>query len=79
MKNFYLSVNCEAVWSFLTRLTLKSYSHFDSVILFQDLSYYCCLELKGKENELLKQLARICSIDTGKIYIQNKDLELTKG
>nr|XP_031359601.1 ribonucleases P/MRP protein subunit POP1 [Lonchura striata domestica] len=33
--------------------------------LLQDLSYYCCLELKGKENELLKQLARICSIDTG--------------
>ncbi|OWK55942.1 Ribonucleases P/MRP protein subunit POP1 [Lonchura striata] len=30
----------------------------------EDLSYYCCLELKGKENELLKQLARICSIDT---------------
>ncbi|XP_041892005.1 ribonucleases P/MRP protein subunit POP1 [Corvus kubaryi] len=33
--------------------------------LLQDLSYYCCLELKGKENELLKQLARMCSIDTG--------------
>ncbi|NXX31048.1 POP1 protein, partial [Nicator chloris] len=33
--------------------------------LLQDLSYYCCLELKGKEDELLKQLARICNIDTG--------------
>ncbi|KFW94109.1 Ribonucleases P/MRP protein subunit POP1, partial [Phalacrocorax carbo] len=33
--------------------------------LLQDLSYYCCLELTGKENELLKQLARICSNDTG--------------
>ncbi|XP_067146454.1 ribonucleases P/MRP protein subunit POP1 isoform X3 [Apteryx mantelli] len=33
--------------------------------LLQDLSYYCCLELNGKENELLKQLARICSPDTG--------------
>ncbi|NXX17663.1 POP1 protein, partial [Podargus strigoides] len=33
--------------------------------LLQDLSYYCCLELTGKENELLKQLARLCSIDTG--------------
>ncbi|KFR13046.1 Ribonucleases P/MRP protein subunit POP1, partial [Opisthocomus hoazin] len=33
--------------------------------LLQDLSYYCCLELTGKENELLKQLGRICSIDTG--------------
>uniref|UniRef100_A0A672TKV2 POP1 homolog, ribonuclease P/MRP subunit n=1 Tax=Strigops habroptila TaxID=2489341 RepID=A0A672TKV2_STRHB len=33
--------------------------------LLQDLSYYCCLELTGKENELLKQLAQLCSIDTG--------------
>ncbi|KFZ61506.1 Ribonucleases P/MRP protein subunit POP1, partial [Antrostomus carolinensis] len=33
--------------------------------LLQDLSYYCCLELTGQESELLKQLARICSIDTG--------------
>ncbi|NXC49557.1 POP1 protein, partial [Penelope pileata] len=33
--------------------------------LLQDLSYYCCLELTGKENELLKQLARICNVDTG--------------
>ncbi|NXH18837.1 POP1 protein, partial [Bucco capensis] len=33
--------------------------------LLQDLSYYCCLELTGKENELLEQLRRICSIDTG--------------
>ncbi|XP_040443152.1 ribonucleases P/MRP protein subunit POP1 isoform X1 [Falco naumanni] len=33
--------------------------------LLQDLSYYCCLELTGKENELLKPLARICSIETG--------------
>ncbi|KFV90094.1 Ribonucleases P/MRP protein subunit POP1, partial [Eurypyga helias] len=33
--------------------------------LLQDLSYYCCLELTGKENELLKQLVRICSVDAG--------------
>ncbi|KFU96263.1 Ribonucleases P/MRP protein subunit POP1, partial [Chaetura pelagica] len=33
--------------------------------LLQDLSYYCCLELTGKENELVEQLARICSVDTG--------------
>ncbi|NXP74125.1 POP1 protein, partial [Ramphastos sulfuratus] len=33
--------------------------------LLQDLSYYCCLELTGKENELLKQLTRVCSMDTG--------------
>lgn len=32
----------------------------------QDLSYYCCLELKGKEEEILKALSPMCSIDTGK-------------
>ncbi|XP_062424310.1 ribonucleases P/MRP protein subunit POP1 [Rhea pennata] len=36
--------------------------------LLQDLSYYCCLELNGKENELLKQLARLCSPDTGLMF-----------
>ncbi|XP_006900086.1 PREDICTED: ribonucleases P/MRP protein subunit POP1 [Elephantulus edwardii] len=33
--------------------------------LLQDLSYYCCLELKGKEEEILKALSQMCSIDTG--------------
>ncbi|XP_070248330.1 ribonucleases P/MRP protein subunit POP1 [Myotis yumanensis] len=33
--------------------------------LLQDLSYYCCLELKGKEEEILKALSPMCSIDTG--------------
>ncbi|NXF02791.1 POP1 protein, partial [Smithornis capensis] len=42
-----------------------SYRAMTKHCLLQDLSYYCCLELTGKENELLKQLARICSIDTG--------------
>ncbi|XP_038246122.1 ribonucleases P/MRP protein subunit POP1 isoform X5 [Dermochelys coriacea] len=36
--------------------------------LLQDLSYYCCLELNGKERELLKVLARMCSIDTGPTF-----------
>ncbi|XP_067393163.1 ribonucleases P/MRP protein subunit POP1 isoform X1 [Emydura macquarii macquarii] len=36
--------------------------------LLQDLSYYCCLELSGKEEELLKVLARMCSIDTGPTF-----------
>lgn len=35
--------------------------------------------MTGKENELLKQLARICSNDTGKIYVvQNKIKILNK-
>ncbi|KAG8520462.1 Ribonucleases P/MRP protein subunit POP1 [Galemys pyrenaicus] len=33
--------------------------------LLQDLSYYCCLELKGKEEEILKALSLMCSLDTG--------------
>ncbi|XP_058420665.1 ribonucleases P/MRP protein subunit POP1 [Diceros bicornis minor] len=33
--------------------------------LLQDLSYYCCLELKGKEEEILKALSPMCSVDTG--------------
>ncbi|XP_038601098.1 ribonucleases P/MRP protein subunit POP1 [Tachyglossus aculeatus] len=33
--------------------------------LLQDLSYYCCLEVSGKEEEILKALARMCSTDTG--------------
>ncbi|XP_006028067.2 ribonucleases P/MRP protein subunit POP1 isoform X1 [Alligator sinensis] len=36
--------------------------------LLQDLSYYCCLELKGKEEELLKVLARMCSKDAGPTF-----------
>ncbi|KAJ7397821.1 Ribonucleases P/MRP protein subunit POP1 [Pitangus sulphuratus] len=41
-----------------------SLAHTNYMFL-RDLSYYCCLELTGKENELLKQLGRMCSIDTG--------------
>ncbi|XP_028673135.1 ribonucleases P/MRP protein subunit POP1 [Erpetoichthys calabaricus] len=33
--------------------------------LLQDLSYYCCLELTGGENELLKALARLTNRETG--------------
>ncbi|XP_025306111.1 ribonucleases P/MRP protein subunit POP1 isoform X2 [Canis lupus baileyi] len=33
--------------------------------LLQDLSYYCCLELKGKEEEILKALSPMCSTDAG--------------
>ncbi|XP_012867849.1 PREDICTED: ribonucleases P/MRP protein subunit POP1 [Dipodomys ordii] len=38
---------------------------FNCVSSLQDLSYYCCLELKGKEEEILKALSQMCSIDTG--------------
>ncbi|XP_015261346.1 PREDICTED: ribonucleases P/MRP protein subunit POP1 [Gekko japonicus] len=36
--------------------------------LLQDLSYYCCLELIGKEEELLTALAQMCSVDTGPTF-----------
>ncbi|XP_026351451.2 ribonucleases P/MRP protein subunit POP1 [Ursus arctos] len=51
------------------RPTLKShracYRAMTNRCLLQDLSYYCCLELKGKEEEILKALSPMCSIDTG--------------
>ncbi|XP_001369084.1 ribonucleases P/MRP protein subunit POP1 [Monodelphis domestica] len=42
-----------------------SYRAMTNHCLLQDLSYYCCLELNGKEEEILKALSRMCSIDTG--------------
>ncbi|XP_074056573.1 ribonucleases P/MRP protein subunit POP1 [Macrotis lagotis] len=42
-----------------------SYRAMTRHCLLQDLSYYCCLELSGTEEELLKALSRMCSIDTG--------------
>ncbi|ELK38174.1 Ribonucleases P/MRP protein subunit POP1 [Myotis davidii] len=51
------------------RPTVKShracYRAMTQRCLLQDLSYYCCLELKGKEEEILKALSPMCSIDTG--------------
>ncbi|XP_060099432.1 ribonucleases P/MRP protein subunit POP1 [Heteronotia binoei] len=36
--------------------------------LLQDLSYYCCLELTGKEEELLTALGQMCNVDTGPTF-----------
>ncbi|XP_059502239.1 ribonucleases P/MRP protein subunit POP1 isoform X1 [Stegostoma tigrinum] len=36
--------------------------------LLQDLSYYCCLELNGTENNLLQALARLSSTDAGATF-----------
>nr|XP_010586723.1 ribonucleases P/MRP protein subunit POP1 isoform X1 [Loxodonta africana] len=51
------------------RPTVKShracYRAMTNRCLLQDLSYYCCLELKGKEEEILKALSQMCSIETG--------------
>ncbi|XP_027287325.1 ribonucleases P/MRP protein subunit POP1 isoform X3 [Cricetulus griseus] len=51
------------------RPTTKShracYRAMTNLCLLQDLSYYCCLELKGKEEEILKALSQMCSTDTG--------------
>ncbi|XP_037659279.1 ribonucleases P/MRP protein subunit POP1 isoform X2 [Choloepus didactylus] len=50
------------------RPTVKShracYRAMTNHCLLQDLSYYCCLELKGKEEEILKALSQMCSTDT---------------
>nr|XP_028592254.1 ribonucleases P/MRP protein subunit POP1 [Podarcis muralis]XP_028592255.1 ribonucleases P/MRP protein subunit POP1 [Podarcis muralis]XP_028592256.1 ribonucleases P/MRP protein subunit POP1 [Podarcis muralis] len=54
------------------RPTTKSYRAcyraMTSHCLLQDLSYYCCLEVTGKEEELLTALARMCSIDAGPTF-----------
>ncbi|XP_078543104.1 ribonucleases P/MRP protein subunit POP1 [Lissotriton helveticus] len=54
------------------RPTTKSYRAcfraMTSHCLLQDLSYYCCLELVGKEEELLKSLAQLCSSETGPTF-----------
>ncbi|XP_069477513.1 ribonucleases P/MRP protein subunit POP1 [Ambystoma mexicanum] len=39
-----------------------------SECLLQDISYYCCLELFGKEDELLKALAPLCNSDAGPTF-----------
>ncbi|XP_077207943.1 ribonucleases P/MRP protein subunit POP1 [Paroedura picta] len=36
--------------------------------LLQDLSYYCCLELTGKEEDILTALAQMCNVDTGPTF-----------
>ncbi|KAL6079793.1 hypothetical protein STEG23_035498 [Scotinomys teguina] len=41
------------------------YRAMTNLCLLQDLSYYCCLELKGREDEILKALSQMCSTDTG--------------
>ncbi|XP_073535702.1 ribonucleases P/MRP protein subunit POP1 [Phyllobates terribilis] len=55
------------------RPTMKSYracyraqSHH---CLLQDLSYYCCVEVLGKEEDLVKALSRLCSVDTGPTFM----------
>ncbi|XP_047384648.1 ribonucleases P/MRP protein subunit POP1 [Sciurus carolinensis] len=49
--------------------TVKShracYRAMTNLCLLQDLSYYCCLELKGKEEEILKAVSQMCNLDTG--------------
>nr|XP_005316369.2 ribonucleases P/MRP protein subunit POP1 isoform X1 [Ictidomys tridecemlineatus] len=51
------------------RPTVKShracYRAMTNLCLLQDLSYYCCLELKGKEEEILKAVSQMCNLDTG--------------
>ncbi|XP_075069954.1 ribonucleases P/MRP protein subunit POP1 [Mixophyes fleayi] len=61
-------------WGFCLadRPTMKSYRAcyraMSNHCLLQDQSYLCCVELMGKEEELLKALSRLCSIDTGPTF-----------
>lgn len=35
------------------------------LVLSQDLSYYCCIELQGEEDKLLASLSQLTSKETG--------------
>ncbi|XP_072266959.1 ribonucleases P/MRP protein subunit POP1 [Pyxicephalus adspersus] len=54
------------------RPTMKSYRAcyraMSNHCLLQDLSYLCCVEVMGKEEELLKALSRLCNIETGPTF-----------
>ncbi|KAJ1193257.1 hypothetical protein NDU88_002558 [Pleurodeles waltl] len=60
------------------RPTMKSYRAcfraMTTHCLLQDLSYYCCLELVGKEEELLNSLAQLCSSETGPTFAATQHL-----
>ncbi|XP_018411660.1 PREDICTED: ribonucleases P/MRP protein subunit POP1 [Nanorana parkeri] len=54
------------------RPTMKSYRAcyraMSNHCLLHDLSYLCCVEVMGKEEDLLKALSRLCSIETGPTF-----------
>ncbi|MCI4391374.1 hypothetical protein PGIGA_G00133550 [Pangasianodon gigas] len=45
-----------------------SYRAMNSGCLLQDLSYYCCVELRGPEEQLLNALSRLTSKDAGPTF-----------
>ncbi|XP_072547652.1 ribonucleases P/MRP protein subunit POP1 [Salminus brasiliensis] len=45
-----------------------SYRAMSSGCLLQDLSYYCCVELQGPEEQLMSALSRLTSKDTGPTF-----------
>ncbi|XP_066532885.1 ribonucleases P/MRP protein subunit POP1 [Hoplias malabaricus] len=45
-----------------------SYRAMSAGCLLQDLSYYCCVELQGPEEQLLSALSRLTSKDTGPTF-----------
>ncbi|XP_043921571.1 ribonucleases P/MRP protein subunit POP1 isoform X2 [Protopterus annectens] len=44
------------------------YRAMTNYCLLQDLSFYCCLELIGKEDDLMRALAKVSSGDTGPTF-----------
>ncbi|XP_061418507.1 ribonucleases P/MRP protein subunit POP1 isoform X2 [Lethenteron reissneri] len=48
-----------------TKTYRSAYRAMAQRCLLQDVSYYCCLELKGKEEMLLGVLSTLCSPETG--------------
>lgn len=46
----------------------SSYRAMSAHALLQDLSYFCCLELQGSEEQILRALGRLTSKDTGPTF-----------
>ncbi|XP_026083749.1 ribonucleases P/MRP protein subunit POP1 [Carassius auratus] len=64
----------QKMWSYCLPLkpTAKSfrasYRAMNTHALLQDLSYFCCLELQGSEEQMLRALARLTSKQTGPTF-----------
>ncbi|XP_049629822.1 ribonucleases P/MRP protein subunit POP1 [Suncus etruscus] len=45
-----------------------SYRAMSSRCVLQDLSYYCCVEVRGAEEAVLQSLSPLCNTDTGRTF-----------
>ena len=41
------------------------------MVMFQDMSYLCCIEIEGSEEDIVTAMKRLMSEDTGKVFTSN--------